>query len=60
MKYNVWLLTDKGCLSPYGPSQITANGIVDAQKRAAATLTELQSQKALLGWSIKTVTEAEG
>ncbi|MEN9861003.1 MAG: hypothetical protein RLZZ515_1485 [Cyanobacteriota bacterium] len=60
MKYNVWLLREDGTPSPFGPSPIFASGIVDAQKVAASTLAELQAQNALLGWSIKTVTEAEG
>jgi hypothetical protein len=58
MRYNVWLLREDGTPSPAGPSPLTANGIVDAQRRAAATLAELQDAGALVGWSVHTVTEA--
>lgn len=58
MRYNVWLNREDGTLSPAGPSQITAAGIVDAQRVAAQTLTELQDAGALTGWTISTVTEA--
>jgi hypothetical protein len=58
MKYNVWLLREDKTLSPAGPSPIYASGIVDAQRVAAATLADLQDNGALIGWSIKTVTEA--
>jgi hypothetical protein len=58
MRYNVWLLNEERNPSPFGPSQITANGIVEAQRIAAATLEELQQSGALTGWIIKTVTEA--
>ena len=58
MRYNVWLLTQHGRPS-MGPSQVTASGIVEAQRVAQATLTELQSVGALIGWTIHTVTEIE-
>jgi hypothetical protein len=38
---------------------VNANGIVAAQKLAQQTLEELQSLGALVGWSVRTVTEAE-
>ena len=57
MRYNVWLLREDGSPSPFGPSPITASGIVDAQRVAARTLSELQQAGALLGWSVHTVTE---
>jgi len=57
MRYNVWLLREDGTPSPVGPSQITASGIVDAQRVAQRTLDELQGVGALLGWSVHTVTE---
>ena len=59
MKYNIWLLTDEGRPSPYGPSTIWAAGIVDAQRKASDTLATLQSEGLLAGWAIRTVTEAE-
>ena len=58
MRYNVWLLREDGSPSPAGPSLITASGIVDAQRVAARTLVECQDAGALIGWTIKTVTEA--
>lgn len=58
MRYNVWLLREDGTPSPAGPSQITASGIVDAQRIAERTLEELQEVGALVGWSVRTVTEA--
>ena len=58
MRYNVWLLREDGSPSPAGPSKITAHGIVDAQHKAQQTLNELQAAGALVGWSVKTVTEA--
>lgn len=58
MRYNVWLLREDGSPSPAGPSQVTASGIVDAQRVALATLQELQAEGVLSGWSIRTVTEA--
>jgi hypothetical protein len=58
MRYNVWLLREDGTPSPAGPSQISASGIVAAQRLAQQTLDDLQQVGALVGWSIKTVTEA--
>lgn len=58
MRYNVWLLREDGSASPAGPSQVTASGIVDAQRVALATLQELQAEGVLTGWSVHTVTEA--
>jgi hypothetical protein len=58
MRYNVWLNREDGTPSPAGPSLISASGIVDAQRHAAATLDELQQNGVLVGWSIRTVTEA--
>jgi hypothetical protein len=57
MRYKVWLLREDGTPSPT-PSPITAGGIAEAQRQAQATLTELQQEGALVGWSIHTVTEA--
>lgn len=57
MRYNVWLIREDGTPSPAGPSRITASGIVDAQQLAQQTLDDLQQAGALVGWSIKTVTE---
>jgi len=57
VKYNVWLLREDGSKSPAGPSVIWAPGLVEAQKRAAEILADCQSNGALLGWSIHTVTE---
>lgn len=59
MRYNVWLIREDGTPSPAGPSQVSANGIVAAQKLAQQTLEELQALGALVGWSVRTVTEAE-
>lgn len=59
MRYNVWLIREDGTPSPAGPSQVSANGIVAAQKLAQQTLEELQALGALVGWSIRTVTEAD-
>ena len=58
MRYNVWLLREDGTPSPAGPSVSGANGIAEAQRIAADTLAELQAAGALIGWSVKTVTEA--
>lgn len=58
MVYNVWLNTEQGEPSPYGPSKIYAPTLPDAQRKAAATLETLQQEGALLGWSVVTVTEA--
>lgn len=58
MKYNVWLIREDGTPSPAGPSQVSANGIVAAQKLAQQTLKDLQAVGALVGWSVRTVTEA--
>ena len=58
MKYNVWLLREDGSPSPAGPSPVYASGIVDAQRKARQTLEDLQSAGALVGWSVRTVTEA--
>ena len=58
MRYNVWLLREDGSPSPVGPSQITASDLVSAQHLAAGTLEELQAEAVLIGWSVKTVTEA--
>jgi len=58
MKYNVWFLTQHGRPS-MGPSQVVASGIVEAQRVAQSTLTELQSAGALTGWTIQTVTEIQ-
>jgi hypothetical protein len=57
MRYNVWLIREDGTPSPAGPSQISACGIVDAQRLAQQTLDDLQRVGALVGWTIKTVTE---
>lgn len=57
MRYNVWLIREDGTPSPAGPSQISACGIVAAQRLAQQTLDDLQQVGALVGWSIKTVTE---
>jgi len=38
---------------------VNANGIVAAQKLAQQTLEELQAVGALVGWSVRTVTEAD-
>jgi hypothetical protein len=57
MKYNVWLLREDGSPSPAGPYPLYASGIVDAQRKAQQTLAEIQAAGALLGWSVKTVTE---
>jgi hypothetical protein len=57
MRYNVWLLKEDGRPS-MGPSQITASGLVEAQRLALATLQDLQSDGALIDWTIQTVTEA--
>jgi hypothetical protein len=57
MRYKVWLLREDGTPS-MTPSPITANGIAAAQRQAQATLEELQREGALIGWSIKTVTES--
>lgn len=57
MLYKVWLLKEDGRPS-MGPSQITASGLVDAQRIAAETLQDLQANGALLNWTIQTVTEA--
>lgn len=57
MRYNVWLLREDGSPSPAGPSRITAQGLVDAQRVAQQTLEELQAAGALVGWSVNTVTE---
>jgi len=59
MRYNVWLIREDGTPSPAGPSRISANGIVAAQKLAQQTLEDLQAVGALVGWSVRTVTEAE-
>ncbi len=59
MRYNVWLIREDGSPSPAGPSKVNANGIVAAQKLAQQTLEELQALGALVGWSVRTVTEAE-
>ena len=58
MKYHVWFLTERGTPSQAGPSPIYAAGLVEAQRKAAYTLAELQQEDALVGWSIVTVTEA--
>jgi hypothetical protein len=58
MRYNVWFICKDGTLSPAGPSQINACGIVAAQQLAQQTLEELQALGALADWSIYTVTEA--
>jgi len=58
MQYNVWLIRQDGTPSPAGPSTVNANGIVAAQRLAQQTLEELQAAGALLGWSVRTVTEA--
>lgn len=58
MRYNVWLIREDGTPSPAGPSQVSANGIVAAQKLAQQTLKDLQAVGALVGWSVRTVTEA--
>jgi hypothetical protein len=57
MKYNVWLDREDGTPSPAGPSPVYASGIVAAQRRAAEVLRECQAAGALIGWSIRTVTE---
>ena len=57
MRYNVWLLKEDGRPS-MGPSQITAPGLVEAQKLALATLQDLQTNGALINWTVQTVTEA--
>ena len=57
MRYNVWMLKEDGRPS-MGPSQITASGLVEAQKTAAVILRECQDNGALINWTIKTVTEA--
>lgn len=59
MKYHVWLIREDGTPSPAGPSQVNANGIVAAQHLAQRTLEDLQAVGALVGWSVRTVTEAE-
>ena len=57
MRYNVWFTTEKGTPSTAGPSPVYASGLVEAQRKAADTLAELQERNALVGWSIVTVTE---
>jgi hypothetical protein len=59
MRYNVWFIREDGTPSPAGPSRISANGIAAAQKLAQQTLEDLQAVGALVGWSVRTVTEAE-
>ena len=57
MRYQVFLKTDRGELSPHGPTAFWASGIVDAQRKAQAVLEACQRDKALLGWTIDTVVE---
>jgi hypothetical protein len=57
MRYHVWLLNEDGRPS-MGPSQITASGLVDAQRIALETLRDLQANGALVNWTIQTVIEA--
>jgi hypothetical protein len=57
MRYHVWFTTEKGTPSMAGPSPVYASGLVEAQRKAADTLAELQERNALVGWSIVTVTE---
>jgi hypothetical protein len=59
MRYHVWFIREDGTPSPAGPSRVRANGIVAAQKLAQQTLEDLQAVGALVGWSVRTVTEAE-
>lgn len=58
MIYNVWLSTERGKPSPFGPSKLYAPTLPDAQRKVAATLETLQQNGALVGWSVVTVTEA--
>jgi hypothetical protein len=58
MRYHVWFTTEKGTPSTAGPSPVYASGLVEAQRKAADTLAELQERNALVGWSTMTVTEA--
>jgi len=57
MKYAAWLRTADGKPSPFGPSPLYADGIVAAQRKAAAILAELQEAGALEGWTLHTVTD---
>ena len=58
MQYNVWLNREDGTASPAGPSTVYAAGLVAAQHKAQQTLETLQKANALVGWTIRTVTEA--
>ena len=58
MIYHVFLNKPCGEPSPFGPSKIYASGLVDAQRKAEATLQGCHRDKALLGWTIHTGVEA--
>lgn len=58
MRYKVYFFREDGTDSPFGPSKITADTLVDAQRVAAQTLRECQAIGLLTGWSIKTVIES--